>query len=99
MKSREKVNVFLRYVQKVRQHFVIDISLQPLKQFQQVKSHFKEHLKLYLWCKNEGDSSRNKRDMHVTILCTFFRKIFYTCKNHCTACLVSFLSCIIHSRE
>ena len=84
-------DIDIRYVQKVRQPFVIDISLQPLKQFQQVNSHFKEHLKLYLRCKNQGDSSSNKRDMNVRILCTFFGTIFYTfCKNLCITCLVSF---------
>src|SRR5436853_4878595 len=48
----------VRYGKKVLRNFPIDISLQLL-------SHFKEHLKVYLLCKNKGSNARIKRDTQV----------------------------------
>jgi hypothetical protein len=49
-------------MKKVLGNFSIDISLQLLEQFHQINNHFKEHLKVYLLCKNKGSNSRSKRE-------------------------------------
>ncbi len=66
----------IRYGRKVRDNFVIDISLKLLDRFQQINCHFKEHLKLYLWYKREGSSLRNKRDINVRISSTVFQRFY-----------------------
>ena len=58
--------------------FPIDISLQLLEQFQQTNSHFEEHFKVYLLCKNERSSLRNKRDINVRISLNLFSDVLYT---------------------
>jgi hypothetical protein len=57
-------------------------------------------LTTYLLYKNEGPSSKNKRDTDVRKLWTFFRHIFYfCCKNLCITCLINFRPCRTHQRE
>ena len=52
----------ITYEKKVQGTFPIDISLELLEQFHQINNQSKEHLKVHLFCKNEGSNSRCKRE-------------------------------------
>jgi hypothetical protein len=75
-KHREKVTILtVSYGKIVRRIFFIDISLEPLEQFQQINRYFKERLKVYLLCKNIG-SGPSKRDIDVIISLNVFQRQF-----------------------
>jgi hypothetical protein len=69
--NHNKKNDVFNGWKKVHGNFPIDISLQLLEKFHQINNHFKEHLKVHLFCKNKGSNSRNKRES--------IKKVCYMC--------------------